>query len=239
MGYTDENGDQQMWVGPQWLLNQYSQAGRVPWDDAPDGSGRIGGGIVVQPPLSATAQQRLADSEIIAQQMALIMNPLDELIGDYLSGATDELPIGPVAGRLASWKADLGLETNNDFNDLRILIAGTANQIINNLSGAAVSPSELVRLELQLPSVRDPIDILLAKLKMVEETANIAIQSFKSGSTYAEQLVINPGLGDYARRVEDWRSRLETHGAGNETTGPGGVMDESNRNYVSPENLPF
>ena len=74
---------------------------------------------------------------------------------------------------------------------------------------------------------------------MVEETANIAIQSFKSGSTYAEQLVINPGLGDYARRVEDWRSRLETHGAGNETTGPGGVMDESNRNYVSPENLPF
>lgn len=90
---------------------------------------------------------------------------------------------GPLA-KLGGQVTDLLDMTPEDRRELRALTGSVFNEILHELSGAAISPSEMARLSAQIPDEKDQDGVFLSKIKTAiseaEKLKRLAIRRYQN-----------------------------------------------------------
>jgi hypothetical protein len=92
--------------------------------------------------------------------------------------------VGPVAGRLGEWSEVIpGVPVDPVAARFRAQTAEMGNKIIHDLSGAAVTPQEAVRIQKQIPKVTDKPDVFVQKLRNTIENQSWLVEwkKFRAG----------------------------------------------------------
>lgn len=92
---------------------------------------------------------------------------------------------GPVGGRLTKLQQSglgqaFGMKPSGDIAKRQAEFAIMRNNMINALSGAAVSPQEFERLKQQVPELTDPPEVVQAKLDVLDEYFRSNLSRFQA-----------------------------------------------------------
>jgi len=150
---------------PVMLIQTMDPQGRPIIQGVPQSQAR--GQTFTSPP-SAAQQTQMAELESGA-----------DLISD-LEKQFDPSYVGPVEGRLGPTGQKVGIAGSPGQAKFYGAAAALKNEIIRLITGAAVGVQEAARLEQEIPDIRDPDDVFLAKLQQTKQNRATLLNAIRN-----------------------------------------------------------
>lgn len=152
-------------------------------------------------PLDSNARKNLADWQEMVADANRVEAAFNSIMGARVNPETGEMayneqPSSPLSGGtgfvLGALPASVAARVDPEGVDLRGAISNFASQIMNALSGAAVSEQEKVRLESFLPTASDSWGTLRSKMKGYKDY--LRAKGAAWGATYGKHDVLTRGM---------------------------------------------
>ncbi|MFQ5927886.1 MAG: hypothetical protein ACE5MH_10690 [Terriglobia bacterium] len=143
-------------------------------------------GRVVPPPLGATQQAQIAESEAALGGIDRIRTLSQDRLDDW---------IGPIQGRTNPAALATGLSTDQDMAEFFASIATLRNVVIRAITGAQMGEAEARRIREQLPEPTQPPTVFRARLAETERNLGELIERMLNPPIRPLQQVGEAGVG--------------------------------------------